>query len=202
MSAEDYLDRLSADAPRAVELSEEAALAFPDDHRILRARAIILRLAKRRVEAEQHLLAVIERFPTAHWAHAQLGLVHSPAEAIPHFRKALEMDPHNRDYRLALIHVLSRYMGDGSDAMLEEAYQLLKPMLAGASSWAQNDLHIAYHTLSRVCAWGEMDLLGTPAELGRKWSEAGNHTALLLLLGRVRPAPQPVPKEQSGADAV
>lgn len=183
MRPEDYLDRLAAE-PGAVELSKEAVEAFPDDERILRARAIILRQAARRTEAVNHLRAVILRLPMASWAYAQLGLVTDPPQSIGHFRRALSLEPANRDYRLALIHALARYMGDGSDPMLEEAYQLLRPMLAGASGWPQNDLHIAYHVLSRVCAWDELEALGDP---GRKWAEAGNHTALLLRLGHIAP---------------
>lgn len=192
MRAEEYLDRLSAGSPEAVGLSEEAVRAFPDDQRILRARAIILRLADRRAEVANYLRGVILRLPLASWAYAQLGLVTQPPASISHFRRAFELEPGNRDYRLSLIQALSRYMGDGSEDMLEEAYQLLRPMLAGASGWAQNDLHIAYAVLSRVCAWDDLDALGSLAKLGRGWAAAGNHTALLLLLGTVKTHPEPM----------
>lgn len=200
MGAEDYLDRLSREP--SPKLADEAARVFPDDPRVLRARAIVLRLAGHRAEAANHLRGVVLRFPMASWAYAQLGLVTEAPVNIGHFRRALSLEPANRDYRLALIHALARFMGDGSDDMLEEAYQLLRPMLAGARGWGQNDLHIAYHVLSRACAWDEMDLLGTPAELGRKWAEAGNHTALLLLIGRVEPPGVAVWVSQTGADAL
>lgn len=185
MRADDYLDRLSAEAPGAVvELSEAACAAFPDDQRVLRARAVILRLAGLRRDAMAHLRSVLQRHPDAAWAHAQLGLVVQPTDtfgAIGHFRRALGLEPRNRDFRLALIHALARYMGD--EDTLEEAYQLLRPMLADAASWRASDLHIAYHVLSRICAWDELDALGDPGTLGRKWAEAGDHSALLLLLG-------------------
>lgn len=181
------LARLSAEGrlEEADKASEEAATRFPDDARILRARAIILRRINRdRAEA------FLSSLPPAAWVSAQLGMVHQGRDtrkAIEHFRQAFALQS-NLDHRLALIHNLGRWGGEGEGEALEEAYQLLKPVLDGARDWSPNNLHIAHHVLQRVCDYDELDRLGTPAELGRKWAASGNHTALLLLLGRATPA--------------
>lgn len=184
----EYLQRLSQllgeqRHDEAVKLSEEAAQRFPDDERILRARAIILRRALRPEEAEEFLTGVIERKPRA-WAHAQLGVLlqhRDSLRAIPQLRSAHQLEPGSLDYRLALAQALSR-TGDGKH--LDEAYDVLKPVLGQARTWPPNNLHIAYNVLLKVCAYDELDRLGSPRTLGRMWAAVGNHTGLFLLLGR------------------
>jgi predicted Zn-dependent protease len=193
--AADYLRRLSAligcgGIDAALELSCEAVSLFPSDEPVLRARAVVLRRAGLVTEAAAFLTGVLTDFPNAAWAHAQAGttLQHRDGQlAIGHFRRALCLDPAALDYRLALVQALAR-TGDGDD--LEEAYNLLRPALSGAADWPQNDLHIAYEVLQRVCAYDERDALGDPLDLGLKWADAGNHTALFLLLNQATSAPQ------------
>lgn len=178
----------------AATLSADLIAAFPTDPRTLRAHAIVLRRASRTEEAVAFLSGL-----DAPWAHAQLGVLlqhREPARAIGHFRQAFASDP-NLDHRLALAHALGR-TGDGDQ--LEEAYQLLRPVLHLARDWPANNLHIAFHILQRVCAYDELDRLGTPAELGRMWAKAGDHTALFLLLSRIG-ANAPEPPQIEGSPA-
>jgi tetratricopeptide (TPR) repeat protein len=189
VTAADYLDRLqnllrAGRLDEAVSLSSEALAKFPTDERFMRARAIVLRRASLPAAAEAHLLKVLQWRRVA-WAHANLGLLYESRDqrrAIEHHRQAHQLEPADMSYRMALVQALAR-QGDGE--LLEEAYQLLVPVLAGSASWPQNDLHIAFHVLAQVCAFDELDALGNPLDLGLKWAEAGNHTALFMLLGRV-----------------
>lgn len=181
-----YLRRVSemlaaGDIRGAVSLSAEAAVLFPRDEPVLRSRAVILRRAGRMREAADFLTGVIAALPNAAWAHAQAGLADAGSRAIGHFRQAFALEPGSQDYRLALVHALAR-TGDGE--YLDEAYRLLQPALPTAANWSQNDLHVAFDVLKRVCAYDELDALGDPLELGRKWAEAGNHTALFMILNQ------------------
>lgn len=189
MTAADYLQqlaRLSSEGrlAEAADLSADAVEDHPRDERLQRARAIVLRQANQPQEAEEHLLAVLAENSSAAWAHAQLGVLYQHRQhdrAIDHYRRAHHLEPAKHDYRLALIHALTR---TGEGIALDEAYALLRPVLNTAGTWAQNDLHIAYDLLARVCAYDDLDALGDPLDLGLKWAEAGNHSALYLLLNQ------------------
>jgi protein O-GlcNAc transferase len=172
----------------AVALCDEALADWPSDERVLRAKAIALRKGGRTRQARAHLQTVLASFPNAGWAHAQYAVLLTRREipgAVSHLRKAHALEPKNQDFLFELIWALGLWWGPGEGEALEEAYQLLRPLLPESPNWEPERLHVAHTILSRVCAFDELASLGSLKELGRKWAEAGLHTALLWLMPRV-----------------
>lgn len=187
MTETEFLQRIAALAnenrfAEAADLSGEAVGRFPADERLLHARAIVLRRAGQVDAAFAFLNAEIDRRPDVAWLHAQVGvLAHGFPRAIEAYRRAHALEPTSLDYRMGLVQALGRFGDQGDD--LEEAYQILRPALPGASTWPERHLHVAFHVLKSVCAYDELDALGDPLVIGRKLAASGGHTALFMFLG-------------------
>lgn len=169
-------------------LSCQALAAFPADPRLQRARVVLLRRTAQPAKAIALLTEVLQASPSTAWAHAQMGVMFANTDrprAIYHYRQALDLEP-NPDVTMALIQALERRTGDTGGETLEEAYQLLRPLLPNAPRWPASYLHIAFTVLSRICAFDELEALGDPMTIGRQWAEDGDHTGLFLLLSHTR----------------
>lgn len=188
-----WLDLISAVADlRGAEASQEAlarALAAnPTDMRLVEAHAVTIRRTGAAREAEKFLLEAIERAPDEAILHFQLGSSISDYDrprANQHFRRAVELSPDEVRYKVSLAESLGRSRHGDEAANLQEAYEILRGMLEQMPRTAPN-LKVAYELLLRVAAYDDLDKLGSFAEVGRIWAEAGRHTALFAQLARVK----------------
>jgi predicted O-linked N-acetylglucosamine transferase (SPINDLY family) len=170
------------------EALERALAANPDHPRLLEGKVLLMR----RAGESRRALAYLESLPPQHadapWAQAQLAAILSDIDrdrANVHFRRALELAPDKIEYRMALVESLERTRTGDEAANIEEAYQLLKPVLASKEGFTPASKKIANEVLIRVCAFDEVDQLGDFRTLGREWAESGRHAALLKQLARV-----------------
>lgn len=174
---------------KAHELLDKAIAANPGVVRLYEARAVLYRRAGELRKAEAFLTGLLPTFPEAAWLHYQIGATvgeYDRERSNAHLRKAVALDPDSADYLMALVESLERSRIGDEGANIEEAYQLLKGYMSGHKITASGHLKIATEVLIRVCAFDELDQLGSFAEVGRSWAESGRHTALLKQLARVK----------------
>lgn len=187
-----WMDLLSllTDAYRMDEAAEalnKAIAANPASTQLLEAKAVLLRRAGRRRDADAYLTALAETQPDQAWIHYQIGLTvadYDRERANRHLRRAFELAPGNLDCRLSLAESLNRSRYGDESAHIEEAYQVVK---GGLDRPITNPTHlkIASEVLMRVGAHAERDRLAGFAEAGRRWAEAGMHAPLLAQMARV-----------------
>ncbi|HEX2561725.1 tetratricopeptide repeat protein [Phenylobacterium sp.] len=171
----------------AVEALDRAVAANPGSARLLEAKAVMLRRAGRRRDADAYLTELAATHPSQAWIHYQIGLTvadYDRERANHHLRRAFELAPHSLDYRLGLAESLNRSRYGDESAHIEEAYQVVKGGLSGPIT-NPVQLKIASEVLMRVGAHAERDRLGSFAEAGRLWAGAGMHAPLLAQMARV-----------------
>lgn len=181
---------LLSDAHRVAEAEEalnRAIAANPGSARLLEAKAVMLRRVGRRRDADSYLSQLTEAHPDQPWAHHQIGLTvadYDRERANRHLRRAFELAPGDLDIRFSLAESLNRSRYGDESAHIEEAYQVVKGGLGGPIT---NPVHlkIASEILMRVGAHAERDALGSFAEAGRLWAQAGMHAPLLAQMARV-----------------
>jgi predicted O-linked N-acetylglucosamine transferase (SPINDLY family) len=168
---------------------DKALAANPDAQRLYEARAILYRRAGQHPKAVEYLQGLLPRFGDAAWLHHQLGATLTDIDrekANLHLRRAVELAPDKTEYSIALIESLERTRTGDEGANIAEAYALLRQLMARDTLTTPAQLKIASEVMIRVCAFDELDALGTFRDLGRLWAESGRHTALLKQLARVR----------------
>ena len=194
-SVDNWLDLISSlnelhRYKEAEEVADRAIAASPGSPKVLESKCIVLRQAGQLRRAETYLQDLLPAHDDAAWLHYQLGTTVSDydrARGNTHIRRAVELDPANLDYLMALIESLERTRTGDEGANIEEAYQLMRAALElGVERFTPTHLKIASEVLIRVGAYEDFARLGTLESLGRTWVEAGKHTALMKLMAQVR----------------
>lgn len=172
----------------AVKAIDQAVSHNPGERSALEGKAILLRNLHQLRQAETYLLDLADKLGDVAWIEHQLGCIIQDSDrhrALVHLRKAVDLDPGNRDYIAALAECLDRARGPKEPAYLEEAYQLLRG-LGPAATMSPGQLKIANEVFARICAFDDQEALGAFAEVGRRFVDAGRHTALLAHMPRVK----------------
>lgn len=173
---------------QSLEILDRACEAVPGEPRLLEAKVRSLRHAGRLRDAEQFLLSLLPEADNQGWLHHQLARSISDFDrdrANIHFRRAIELEPENIEYRIALAESLERTRTGFEGANIDEAYQTL---LGVTGLDVLDPVHnkIATEILIRVGDYDAADALGSFTDLGRGWATTGRHTALLKHLARAR----------------
>ena len=167
---------------------DKALVANPDNFRLLEARATVLRRSQQLRKAEAYLTDLLPRFPDAAWLHYQLGATiadYDRDRANVHLRRAVELEPTQLDYLMALIESLERTRSGDEGGNIEEAYQLTLKALTFKTT-SPGHLKVLNEVLIRVCDFDSLEQLGDFKSLGRGWATTNRHTALLKQLAFVR----------------
>jgi predicted O-linked N-acetylglucosamine transferase (SPINDLY family) len=175
--------------PEAITILDQAIATIPNAPRLHEARVTSLRRSGRLRDAEAYLTSLRDRYDDEAWLHYQLGGVISDYDRYrgnAHMERALDLAPDNFEYRVALIESLARSRHGDESENLERAYQILKGVLTPDRELGAASLKVASEVLVRLADYGAVDALGSFASVGRKWAEAGKHTALLGHLARIR----------------
>ncbi|MCG9914908.1 MAG: tetratricopeptide repeat protein [Phenylobacterium sp.] len=175
-------------ADEAVAILEDALKVQPIP-RLMEAKAVAIRRGQKLRQAEAYLKEVLETYPDEAWAHYQLGGVISDFDrprANIHLRRAVELNPEDLDYRMALVECLVRSRHGNEAAHLDDAYAELKAANAIGTLSGPAQLKVASEVLSRVADFAGLDEVCDFVETGRLWAEQGRHTALLSQLSRVK----------------
>ncbi|OXE36300.1 MAG: hypothetical protein CGW95_08550 [Phenylobacterium zucineum] len=179
----DPLDLLSV-----IPLIDQALTAVPSLTKLCETKAGLYRRLNRHKDAEAYLLGLIPIYGDVPWLHNMIGTTISEWDrerAHIHMRKAIELDPTNAAYHMALAESLSRTRGPKEADYLEQSYHVLKGA-AGLLELNPSELKVASEVYTRLGDYDASDALGTFKDIGRKFSENGKHTALLLHLSRVK----------------
>lgn len=166
---------------------ERALVGAPGNDKIVEAHAVSMRRTGQLRETEQHLMRLIEQHPQTAWMHFQLGGVISDYDrdrANIEYREAIRLAPDNAVYRVALAESLARTRGSDEAANVEDAYQTLMGVFDKLPK-DPGTLKVAYEITGRVADYESVDKLGDFKSRGRRWVEAGRHTALLIHLAAV-----------------
>jgi predicted O-linked N-acetylglucosamine transferase (SPINDLY family) len=169
-------------------LLDKALAIFPDNVRLIEARAIVMRRGQQLRKAEAFLLEQLPRFGEAAWLHYQLGCTiadYDRDRANTHLRKAYALDPAKADHLMALIESLERTRSGDEGANIEEAYQLAQIALDRKLDGPAHS-KILFEVLVRVCAFDDFDRVGDFATRGRGWATSGRHTSLLKQMAHVK----------------
>lgn len=188
-----WLDLAGLEADRSkidtsMDILDRALLSAPDNPRLLEARPQILRQAGRPKEAVAHLKHLLDRYDNSAWVHSQLARSiadYDRPNANIHFRRALELDPDNTSYRIALAESLERTRQGNEGENIEEAYQTLRPALDGRPL-TPGATKVATEVLVRVAEYEAAEAIGSFETLGREWALSNRHTSLLKQLARAR----------------
>lgn len=175
--------------PEALPVLDQAIVVSPDATRLYESRGTVLRRSGRLRDAEAYLTELRERYDDQPWLHHQLGGVISDYDrerGNAHMQRAIELAPENFDYKIALAESLARSRYGDESENLQQAYDLLKIALSSDRELNASALKVTLEILIRVADYDAADALGSFSEVGRKWAEAGKHTALLAHLARVR----------------
>ncbi|MET0294902.1 MAG: tetratricopeptide repeat protein [Phenylobacterium sp.] len=190
-SVDIWLDYASAllEAHRTDEclaMLEQAITGNPGEGRLMSAKAVALRRAGRRRDADRFLSDIVAQDDSQAWAHHQLGATcveYDRERGNRHLQRALELAPDNLDIRMALAESLNRSRYGDEAAHIEAAYQVLRPALQRPITSLVH-LKVCTEVLIRVCAFEERDRLAPFEEVGRRWASGGMHAALLAQLAR------------------
>ncbi|MDP3659959.1 tetratricopeptide repeat protein [Phenylobacterium sp.] len=181
-------ERLNFDV--AVDIAERAIAAAPGERRLLEAKASILRRMGLAQATEDFLTSLLPTYGDEAWLQHALGASISDrdrARANDHLGRAVALEPDNLEYRMAMVESLERSRHGDEGANIEAGYKLLQETIAlrlGEPTPKYNK--VSNEVLIRVCAFEELDALGSFRDLGRGWAESGRHTALLKHLARVQ----------------
>jgi protein O-GlcNAc transferase len=173
----------------ALPILDQAIAVVPQAMRLYEARVTALRRSGRLRDAETYLTELRAKFDDEAWLHHQLGGVISDYDrhrGNAHMQRAIDLAPDNFDYKIALAESLARSRYGDESENLQNSYDLLKAALSSGQELNASALKVALEILIRLADYDVADTLGSFSEVGRKWAEAGKHTALLAHLARVR----------------
>lgn len=159
----------------------------PENAGLAEAKAVVLRGAGRRGEAEAFLRDATVRWPDAAWPQLYLGdllLERDPVAAEGHLRRAHALDPGAVGPLCGLVQALARAAGADEGRKLDEAHALAR-QAAAIGGLTPNEAKVLRDAFSRVCDFAGIEALGDFQTLGRAWAQAGLHTALFRHLPRV-----------------
>lgn len=178
----------SEGADAAVAALEEGTQLSPDNQALLEAKALVLRTSGQLRRAEAFLAGLLEPHPDRAWIHFHLGDLlaeQDRARGDRHLRRAVELDPDSLDHRIALIQSLVRASSGDEGGRLDEAAGLCREALA-RSGLGPAHAKVLRDVFARVCAFDDIDRLGTFQAIGRSWAQAGLIGGLLWQLPQVR----------------
>jgi predicted O-linked N-acetylglucosamine transferase (SPINDLY family) len=168
------------EGPDAAEAVLDEGLARnPDNLALLEGKAVILRTHASPARAEAFLRAIEPRFPHVSWVQLYLGDLeseHDPVSSEQRLRRARELDPQGLGPLLAVAHLLARRSGPEEGRALDEADGLAREALGAELTPEQSK--VLRDVFSRVCDFDAVARLGDFRTSGRRWAEAGVHTAL------------------------
>jgi predicted O-linked N-acetylglucosamine transferase (SPINDLY family) len=189
-----WLDWSGAEAqrlnfPAAIEVCDRAIAAAPGNARLLEAKSVILKRMGLSAATEEFLTALLPVHGDEAWLQHALGGAISDrdrARANEHFKRSVELDPDNLEYRVALMESLERSRHGDEGANIEASYELYAELAEkGLPKLNPKYAKVINELLIRVCAFDDLPVLGSFRDLGRGWAETGRHTALLKHLARV-----------------
>jgi predicted O-linked N-acetylglucosamine transferase (SPINDLY family) len=178
-------------AKQAEESLDKALAANPGQQRLIEAKVVVMRRAGQHKRADAYLQDMIAQHGEQAYLHHQLGLTVAEADRARgnvHFRRAVELAPDNRDFRVALIESLERTRTGDEGANIEESYQLAKAALDQDASLVDagpGAKKVLFEVLQRVADYDAITALGDFRTRGREWAESGRHTALFKQLSLV-----------------
>ena len=178
------------EAADALSVFDAAFAAMPGNQKIREAKASILRRAGKIQETDAFLTSLLPQFGDVGWLHFQIGNTIAESDrrrAHIHMEKAIELEPENGEYRMALAESLGRTRNDRESEMVEQAYGVLQDAMDKVELNPAN-LKIASEIYTRLADYDAADALSSFAEMGRAYAHSGKHTALLAHLGRVKTA--------------
>ena len=175
------------DHDKGVDYIQRGLKVSPDNQRLEETLVILLRRAGRRDEAEAETRRLIHEGKAQAWTYLQLGRVLADfdrEQANVNFRRAVELDPNNINYRMILAESLDRSRYGDEGANIQEAYDLLLETRKMGPT-PRGDLQIARQIAIRVGDYDLLATLGDFAEYGRNLALSGVHGPLLTQIGRV-----------------
>jgi predicted O-linked N-acetylglucosamine transferase (SPINDLY family) len=176
-------------AKQAEDVLDKALAANPGEPRLVEARALIYRRAGQSAAAEAYLQSLLPQHEDAAWLHYQLGVTFAEQDrerANAHFRRAVELEPKNTEYRICEIESLERTRTGDEGANIEAAYQLARALLAeGRRITDPGARKVLHEVVQRVADFAAVDKVSDFRERGRSWAETGRHSALMKQLSAV-----------------
>lgn len=175
--------------PEALDALGKAIAANPGEHRLLEAKAMVLRRSGDGAGAEAFLLSLLPANPQAAWLHYQLGVIvaeRDRAAGNVHLEKAVDLDPQKMDYAIAYIESLERTRTGDEGDNIERAYRRALPLLSRPLEFTETTTKVLTEVFIRVCDYDALDQVGDFRTLGRGWAQSGRHTALLKQIARVK----------------
>lgn len=170
----------------ALEAIDSGIAANPGNMKALEAKVKLLRQMHQLRVAETLLESLLPAHDGEAWVHHSLGSVISDYDrerGLVHLRRAVELAPKNSDYVFALAESLDRARGPKEARHLEEAYHLIRNSVT-PDRMKSGELKVANEVYARLCAFDDVESLGSFAEVGRRFVKGGKHTALLAQLAR------------------
>ncbi len=174
--------------PEAMDALGKAIAANPGEHRLLEAKAMVLRRSGDSAGAEAFLKSLVPANPQAAWLHYQLGLLVADRDREAgnvYLEKAVDLDPRKMDYAIAYIESLERTRTGDEGDNIERAYRRALPLLSRPLEFTETTTKVLTEVFIRVCDYDALDQVGDFRTLGRGWAQSGRHTALLKQIARV-----------------
>lgn len=165
---------------------ERAFDAVPLEPRFVELKALALAQTDQIDAALNEARQAAEGLPDVAWPQALIGRLLQATDRIAaneHLRRAVEIEPDNAMFRVALAHSLQAVAGPSKWVALDEAAGLileLGPRLPPTGT------AIAANILVMTASLDARDNLGGFSDLGRYWARNGAYAALLYQFARVR----------------
>lgn len=174
----------------AVALIERAIESAGPTRQLCIAKARVLSAAGRQDDVRSYLAAVLQADPGAAWAHFQLGRALAPydkPQASQHLRQAVQLEPRNTDYLVALADNLDRTRGDAEAACIEEGHATARRALDLGGDLLPHS-RVLVSILERCADHEAAARLVDFDRHGRYWATTNQPWALHHHLSRVRTA--------------
>lgn len=176
-----------SDLDEALAIMDRALQSIPADLRLLHAKIVLLRFLAKRQEATAILTELLPNHGNVPWVLYELALAtmgKNLGGAISMLRRAIELMPTARDYRLALAECLLRRQVATEGENVDTAYQALSTVPPVVPMPAY-EAKVRAEILTQAADFSAVDQLGNFAALGRLWASDGQASALFPHLARV-----------------